>query len=271
MPNRQLIHLSDLHIGFRKRESDNTRAVIRRIASSYPGVPVIITGDITDSATEKQFRNARALIDELARTNPVLAAPGNHDYAWKGTILNPKGWAHWVKYFGSPLGWSRPAPDYWMGESESPGSIEGLGLWVDGPFAYFGIDSGDPMDKQLTARGFISKKLANALKASLDQHKGKTRIVFLHHHPFTGGLRHIFTALHGARRLMDAVRHNCELLLFGHEHEYGLWWDYDGIPLIVSSHKTTESISGNCCALTVIEIENPGKNTVFFQHRLEMV
>ena len=271
MPHSKLIHLSDLHIGLRKKESDQTRSVIRKISSSYPGVPVIITGDITDSATEKQFKDARMIVDELAKTNPVLTVPGNHDYAWKGTFLNPKGWANWVKYFGAPLGWNRPAPEYWMSESESPGKIEGLGLWIDGPFAYFGIDSGDPEDKQITARGYISKKLATALKASLHKHKGKTRIAFLHHHPFTGGLKHIFTALKGSGHLMDAVRNNCELFLFGHEHEYGIWRDYEGIPLIVSSHKTSEGISGDCCAITVIEIENPGKKNVSFRHRLELV
>lgn len=234
-------------------------------------MPVIITGDLTDSATKKQFKSARTIIDELANTNPILAAPGNHDYAWKGNFLNPKGWAHWVEYFGSPLGWNRPAPAYWMGKSEPSVNIEGLGVWEDGPVVYFGIDSGDPDDKQISARGYISKKLANALMVSLNKYTGKTRIAFLHHHPFTGGLKHIFTALKGSKHLMDAVRNNCELLLFGHEHEYGFWQNYDGIPLIVSSHKTSEGISGECCAITVIEIENAGTNSVSFSHRLELV
>ena len=36
MPHSKLIHLSDLHIGLRKKESDQTRSVIRKISSSYP-------------------------------------------------------------------------------------------------------------------------------------------------------------------------------------------------------------------------------------------
>ena len=158
-----------------------------------------------------------------------------------------------------------------MEKDQTSGNVEGLGAWEDGPIVYFGIDSGDPQDRQIAARGYISKFLANALKNMLISHSGKTRIAFLHHHPFTGGLSHIFTALKGSSRLMDALRGNCELLLFGHEHEYGLWRNYDHIPLIVSSHKTPEGISGNCCSITVIEIENAGKKSVFFNHRLEVV
>lgn len=270
MSKKRLIHLSDLHIGLRKKESDLSYLVIKKISAEYPGVPVIITGDLTDSATKSQFKNARAIIDDLVKTNPILAVPGNHDYAWKGNILNPNGWKNWVEHFGTPLGWNLPSPVFWMEKNQTPGNVEGLGAWEDGPIVYFGIDSGDPDDKQVSARGYISRSLAKALKNLLISHSGKTRIAFLHHHPFTGGLRHIFTALKGASLLMKALQGNCELLLFGHEHEYGLWRNFDNIPLIVSSHKTSEAISGNCCAITVIEIENAGTNNVSFSHRLEV-
>lgn len=211
------------------------------------------------------------MLDELARSNPILVVPGNHDYAWKGNILNPGAWENWVHYLGSPLGWDRPCPEYWMDGAEVPRGVEGLGVWKDGPIVYFGIDSGDPDDKQITARGYISKKMAGAVKEALALHQGKTRVAFLHHHPFAGGLRHIFTALKGSGPLMEALRDNCELLLFGHEHEYGLWQNTQGIKLIVSSHKTSEAISGDCCAITLIDIENAGTNKVMLSHRLEIV
>ena len=271
MAQQQLILLSDLHIGLRKRESELTRMVVEKVAKAYFGVPVLITGDITDSGLAGQFREAREILDDLAVTNPILMVPGNHDYAWKGNVLHPKGWENWVTYLGCPLGWNRPAPPYWTGPSEAPGGVEGLGVWQDGPIVYFGIDSGDPEDKQFSARGYISKALATELKNALIAHRGKTRVAFLHHHPFTGGLRHIFTALNGAGLLMDALRNNCEVLLFGHEHEYGLWWQTEGVPLIVSSHKTSEPISGNCCAITIIDIDHPGTDSVGFSHRIEMV
>lgn len=203
----------------------------------------------------------------LKKSNPILAVPGNHDYAWKGNILHDDGWENWVKYLGSPLGSGRDEVP-WMGIGYEPKGVDGLGVWKDGSCVYFGIDSGDPKDKQISARGYISKKLANALKESLEKYAEKTRIAFLHHHPFTEGF---FTKLYGSKRLLDALKDNCELLLFGHHHEYGMWWIERGIPLIVSSHKSTDTISGDCLMITVIDIENVGTPNVLFRHRIEVV
>ena len=267
MAKKTLIHLSDLHIGLRKRESDYTKKIITSISGSYQGVPIIITGDLTDSASKRQFKAARKLLDALAQTNPILSVPGNHDYAWKGNILRSDGWKNWVKYLGSPLGWGL-AHEYWMGKDHDPKGIDGLGVWKDGQCAYFGIDSGDPLDKQIAARGYISSGLANALKESLAKHANKTRIAFLHHHPFTDGL---FTKLKGSDRLIKALSGNCELLLFGHEHEYGIWRGTRGIPLIVSSHKSSETISGNCAVITTIEMDKVGTKDVTFNHNIEVI
>jgi calcineurin-like phosphoesterase family protein len=118
------------------------------------------------------------------------------------------------------------------------------------------------------SKGYISKKLANALKESLKKYAGKTRIAFLHHHPFTEGF---FTRLYGSERLMDALKDNCELVLFGHHHEYEMWWTEKGIPLTVSSHKSTDAISGDCLMITIIDIESVGTPNVSFRHRIEIV
>ena len=100
MTRRTLIHLSDLHIGLRPKERARTRMIFDRIAKSFPGIPIIITGDLTDSATKSQFKETRGLLNQLALSNPILAVPGNHDYAWKGNILRDDGWENWVKYLG---------------------------------------------------------------------------------------------------------------------------------------------------------------------------
>jgi predicted phosphodiesterase len=102
----------------------------------------------------------------------------------------------------------------------------------------------------------------------LQNYAGKMRIAFLHHHPFTEGF---FTKLKGSELLLAALKENCELLLFGHNHDYGIWWKERGVPLIVSSHKTTDCPSGDCLMITVIDIENPGTPNVSFDHRLEVL
>ena len=69
MAKRTLIHLSDLHIGRREIESKRVKKAFNKIAESYPGIPVLITGDLTDSATKGQLEKTRKFLDELAKTN----------------------------------------------------------------------------------------------------------------------------------------------------------------------------------------------------------
>jgi predicted MPP superfamily phosphohydrolase len=264
MAKYSLILLSDLHIGRTSKELNNTNKIVNSIGTLYKNIPVIITGDLTHSATKGQFKKMRDILRRLAKTNPILTAPGNHDYAWYGIVFRQSGWENWVKYLSSPLGWGIDEY-YWMGKDYEPEGVEGLGVFKHGSCIFFGIDSGDPDNKENTARGYISTKLANALKESLKQYEGNTRIVFLHHHPFDDDY---FTALNGHKKLLEAVKNNCELLLFGHEHKYGIWFDYKGVPLIVSSHKCSLPISGACLMGTILEIDNVGTPQVSISHRL---
>jgi hypothetical protein len=140
-----------------------------------------------------------------------------------------------------------------MGKDYEPEGIDGLGVFKHDDCVFFGIDSGDPTNKEHTARGYISTKLANALEESLKKYEGKTRIAFLHHHPF---YHHYFRALKGYKKLLKAVDNNCELLLFGHKHKYGLWTNEYGVKSIVASHKSTIPMSGKCLMGTIIETKS---------------
>jgi 3',5'-cyclic AMP phosphodiesterase CpdA len=114
-----------LHIGNSEREFYNTNQIVDGIAKSYSGIPVIITGDLTDSATKPQFEKMRNILDKLAKTNPILSVPGNHDYALKGNFWRRNGWKNWIKYLGSPLGWGTNEYD-WMSKNYEPVGIDGL-------------------------------------------------------------------------------------------------------------------------------------------------
>lgn len=268
MDSQRVIHLSDLHIGLTQKEGIRTHMLFESIASKYPGIPVLISGDIVDSATVDQFIEARKLADGLSKTNPILMVPGNHDYAWKGNlVLDPKAWKNWIKYLGSPLGWNKPETP-WLEKGSEPADIDGLGVWTHESCVFVGIDSGDPQDRVICARGYVSDRLAASLKNVLQRNVGKTRIVMLHHHPFSGGF---FTALTGADLLLSAVKNNCELLLFGHDHNYGIWYGRDEVPLIVASHKCTTRMSGDCYMFTVIEMKEPGTPNVSLRHWLEVI
>jgi 3',5'-cyclic AMP phosphodiesterase CpdA len=269
MTPKKIIHLSDLHVRDRGTEFSRALRVFDAVSRYYPGSPVLVTGDLTDSGEPEQMDCARTLLDRLAATNPVLAVPGNHDYAWKGLFHKDKAWQQWVKRLGSPLGWPGQPPWVpWLTVDVPPG-VDGLGVWDDpgGELVYFGVDSGDPEDKVNTARGYVSKGLAAGLKRELRKRAGKCRVVMLHHHPFDDGA---FMKLVGAERLLDAVRGNCEILLFGHDHHLGLWRGRDGVPIIVASHKTTDEVFEHHLMISIIEVNRDAKGVFSFWHRLEL-
>lgn len=236
-----MIHLSDLHIGLSEKEAENTKLIFQWIAANYPGRVVLITGDLTNSADEEELLNTAILIERLAATNRVLIVPGNHDYAWQGNVLRPDGWEKWQKALGERFG----------GTSQL---VEGLSLTIIDQTAYFAVDSGDPRDKEISARGYISEALAQALRRALPKFKGLNRVVLLHHHPFDSGF---FTKLDGAKAFLSAVIGNSEILLFGHEHHFATWkrGPGDSAPLIVASHKSTDEF-GACLLVGFVE---PGK------------
>lgn len=261
-----IVHLSDLHIRDRGREYAYAARVFKMVSSSYPGSPVLITGDVIDSGTEEEMACARGLLDTLAATNPILVVPGNHDYAWRGLVCRDSSMQQWVELLGSPLGW-RARPTYpWLTPACEP-KVDGLGVWGDGDFVYFGVDSGDPLDRTKTARGYVSSVLAEALHEELKKHANKCRIVMLHHHPFDDGP---FMKLVGAELLIEAVSGRCELLLFGHDHHLAVWRGRNGIPLTVASHKTTDLVFEQHLMVNIIQI-SPGSSTPWrFGHRLEL-
>jgi len=70
----KIAHISDLHFGcIEKAVADGLRT---HLVEARPDL-VIASGDITQSATEQEFTDARAWFDTLAI--PVFAIPGNHD------------------------------------------------------------------------------------------------------------------------------------------------------------------------------------------------
>lgn len=267
-----IIHLSDLHIGKSRAEATRLQVIINWISERHPGAPVVITGDITESATKNQITKARSLLAELASTNPALIVPGNHDYSFKGIVSDPKAEVRWSNLLGEPLGFTSSA-DKWMLDFASGGTAhaDGLGIQEFDDFVFFGVDSGDPTNKQHTARGYISDFLADQLRTWLTNHKGKTRVVFLHHHPFVRDMAGLSPlALHNHKGFCAAVRGNCEALLFGHRHQMDIWWckTADVAPFVFAADKSTRLIARKYLAINVLRTSGSGPN-LRFSHFLE--
>ncbi|HEU5177225.1 MAG TPA: metallophosphoesterase [Burkholderiales bacterium] len=71
---RVLAHLSDLHFG--RVDPAALEPLRRRVVELAPDL-VVISGDLTQRARARQFREARAFLDSLPR--PQVVVPGNHD------------------------------------------------------------------------------------------------------------------------------------------------------------------------------------------------
>ena len=71
---RVLAHLSDLHFG--RVDATVLEPLRRSLAALAPDV-LAVSGDLTQRARARQFREARAFLDALPR--PQVVVPGNHD------------------------------------------------------------------------------------------------------------------------------------------------------------------------------------------------
>ena len=71
---RVLAHLSDLHFG--RVDRAVLEPLRRRLLELAPDL-VVVSGDLTQRARTRQFREARAFLDTLPK--PQFVVPGNHD------------------------------------------------------------------------------------------------------------------------------------------------------------------------------------------------
>ncbi len=86
---RTIVHLSDLHFG--RVDAQVIEPLRQRVHALSPHL-VVVSGDLTQRARSRQFREAKAFLDSLPR--PQLVVPGNHDvplYNVFQRVLSPLG------------------------------------------------------------------------------------------------------------------------------------------------------------------------------------
>ena len=194
----KLLHISDLHHGkFNTIGRRTTR--IAMINARYPNHAKIATGDITDNGTEYA---------SIAGMQGWFVVPGNHDMEAWGIFFpkRKKARAFDAQFYTRFAQEQLPyiLPDY------------------DHEVVVLGLNS-NPLAWQLYinfARGNIGVRQRRHLARLLQAYAGWTRVVCLHHHPFT---RNPWMALADSKKLMTLLTGNCEVLLFGHKHAQELY------------------------------------------------
>jgi 3',5'-cyclic AMP phosphodiesterase CpdA len=72
---RTIAHISDVHFG--REDPAIVAGLLQSVAEVTPDI-IVVSGDLTQRARKKQFRAARAFLDDLPHV-PQIVIPGNHD------------------------------------------------------------------------------------------------------------------------------------------------------------------------------------------------
>jgi 3',5'-cyclic AMP phosphodiesterase CpdA len=206
---RKIIHLSDLHVGYRDC-ADRLACVVGNLifakepASQYV---VLITGDLVESALKERSRaEVKRHVETIRQAGfTVLVAPGNHDYG-TGDLGYKRYVPIFKQTFFGDVGVEYPKVDV----------IEGV--------AFIALDSmAEELNwhDRLFAQGELGRHQLERLDGCLTAPQVAActhRVIYLHHHPFDPRILH---ELKDSAALGEILRGrgNVDALLYGHNHE----------------------------------------------------
>ena len=188
---RTIAHLSDPHFG--RLERPTVQALIATVTEARPDI-VVVSGDLTQRAKEREFQEARQFLDALP--SPQIVVPGNHDVPFYNVLaraLLPL--RNYQRYISKDL-----EPFY-----------------SDDEIAIVGIN---------TARSFTfkngrinSQQVARSCARLEACGENRTRVI-VSHHPFDLPETHELHGLVGRARMAMAGFARCrvDLILSGHLH-----------------------------------------------------
>lgn len=228
---KKIIHLSDLHIGFKSQDlTKRFEGIVQSIifvkepAEDYV---IVITGDLVEKATDPVHHKAAKMYLEKLQSQgfTVLVAPGNHDYG-TGTRANHKYQKKFKRLFFDDENLVFPRLD------------------IIDEIAFIGLDSMEEemniFDK-LGANGELGADQLERLDTLLSQQDVKRcdyRVIYLHHHPFDPW---IFHELKDSKELGEIIKKqgNIDAILFGHNHHFRKWNGKWGIPRCYDAGSST--------------------------------
>ena len=188
---RTIAHLSDPHFG--RIEPATVQALIATIIEARPDV-VVVSGDLTQRAKEREFQEARRFLDALP--SPQIVVPGNHDVPFYNVLARAlKPLRNYQRYITQDL-----EPFY-----------------SDEEIAIVGINTA----RSLTFKSGRINRLQVARSCARLESCGenRTRIV-VSHHPFDLPETHELHGLVGRAHMAMAGFARCrvDLVLSGHLH-----------------------------------------------------
>ena len=189
---RTIVHLSDLHFG--RVDTRMIAPLIQRITSINPDL-IAVSGDLTQRARWRQFRQASLFLSQLSF--PKVVVPGNHD----------------VPLFNVPVRLLNPFGGYrrWISGDLEP-------AFIDEEIAVVGLNSARAM---ITGgRGRLNAQQIEAAARRLRDLRASQVRIIVTHHPFDlpqgYGTDHLVGRASMAMQQFAAA--GADLFLAGHLH-----------------------------------------------------
>ncbi|WXG42238.1 MAG: metallophosphoesterase [Candidatus Freyarchaeum deiterrae] len=184
-----IAHVSDFHVGSPEFMPEKIVTCIDEVNDLSPDL-VALTGDLTMSGFEREYKKAKEYVDEFKAKTIVI--PGNHD-------VRETGYTYYEEYFGE------------------------ANQFVDlGPVTVIGVDSTLPDNDE----GWLGRERIQWLNENLGKVKEKEfRVVLVHHHlipvPGTGMERN--ELIDAGDVLSSLIANKVNLALCGHRHVPYTW------------------------------------------------
>ena len=188
---RTVVHLSDLHFG---RVDTALLEPLRRTVIGLEPSLVVVSGDLTQRAKPREFREARAFLDTLPK--PQIVVPGNHDVPLYNVF----------RRFVNPLSNYRKI----ITDDLDP-------AFIDDEIAAVGVNTA----RSLTFKGGrINEKQVERIRGKLCALDEKITKLVITHHPFDMPESWDADQIVGRARLAMEMFSRCgaDILLAGHIH-----------------------------------------------------
>lgn len=189
---RRLVHMSDLHFG---RDRPELLEPLKQAVNDLGPDLIVISGDLTQRATELQFAAAAGFIQGL--TSPVITIPGNHDLPLHNLFLRI--FLPWRRY------------RRWIAADLEP-------RFSDEEIVVIGVNT---VNRFAWQQGWLkTRAISKICSAFAGISAQRTRVVVLHHpleHLIDENKRLMRNAGLGLKELSDC---GTDLVLSGHLHSW---------------------------------------------------
>ncbi len=205
---RRVLHVSDIHCGFPFVAEHVAAAFDVAAASRFDAI--VISGDFSQRAREKEFERARGILDQFRAIAPTLEVPGNHDTAWWHA---PFGWGDaerlhvgYKRYINPVLEPVVRVPGVSMvGLNSSSGMLPQAVTWY-------------PRDWRVKG-GLTASQFEWATQALAASPAGDLRLLVVHHNVVRGHLSHRWGLKQPEVALDRIAGMSVDVVCTGHDHE----------------------------------------------------